>query len=344
MSVAIVVGLVLAYFAATSFSSYYVARGAALFNEGNFKEAEANLNKAIFFNPLNPVPHAYLGRMFMPDKPERKGDYPMPSYENAAKHFEKATALGISKDNFSFYTIMLHDFATSYRNLGRYDEANKIYLEKIRLSPTSSFWARYWLASDYYERSNKPKEALDILLPALESTDVDPNNTYKVYLLLSSLYNYFGDYQNSKKYAQLTIENAKTDFSDFKDKVIGAHLLLSTIAKEENNFSLAIQEIEKAGVLAGSLSAFNCDLARVYLKQKDFKKALTLANSAEPTNSFGRARCVAVLARIHLAQGNASEAKKHLGEYLSLTDNYEKKNIFIWRTRDEFQKELDKLK
>lgn len=345
-AVAILAAAVLAVFAGSQLvSSYYFKQGFNEFQKGNADKAVSFFNKSLRFNSRKPEPHFYLGKIAL-GKATPGADllYPVADYPKAVLHFEKAISFGISEKNKDLYFLALNDAGFSYWMMKNKDKANEKFLLLIKAAPDKSFVARYFVALDYFNRLNKAKEALDILLPApdVAISDLHKTNLFRVYALLARLYSYFDDAVNAEKYAKLTVENS----SGLKNSDIQvAYAILSAFYGNEKNFKLAEQEIKKAVSAGMSPDGGKCALANSYFIGKNYAKAIELAKSAGPKpSSYERSICLAALGQSYFAISKTAEAKKYFQEYIYLTDSFSDKNIFVMRNRQQFEDELQKIK
>ncbi|MBI2635299.1 MAG: hypothetical protein HYW79_02025 [Parcubacteria group bacterium] len=324
-------------------SAYYLKQGATEFLKGDFIKAKPLLDASLKFNPRNSESHFYLGKIALGKITETPGIdllYPGADYSGAAVHFEKAIASGLERKNKDISLIALNDAGFSYYMLKQYEKSVPLFLKYIELNPMRAFAARYFVALDYFSRSNKPQEALDILLPAIEpsavsSSDINGRNLFRVHTLLARLYSYKGDYASASKYAALVVENK--DLSDQSLEVRIAHSLLALDYGRQKKFTLAEGEIKKAGGL-------DCFLSAAYAAGENHSKAIAVAEKADPAgDSYVDSFCPQVLALSYLAEGDEINAKKYLEEYLSFTEKFAEKNIFVVRYREQFTIELLKL-
>ncbi|MEK7123401.1 MAG: hypothetical protein AAB851_00740, partial [Patescibacteria group bacterium] len=345
VAAAILAAAVLAVFAGSWLvSSYYFKQGFNEFQKGNGDKATSFFNKSLKFSPKKPEPHFYLGKIAL-GKATPGADlfYSAADYPAAAAHFEKAIAFGLSGKNKDLYSFALNDAGFSYWMMKNKDRADEKFLRLIEVSPDKSFVARYFVAFDYFNRLNKPKESLDILLPApnVAVLDLHKTNLFRVYALLARLYSYFDDAVNAEKYAKSAIENS----SGMETDIQVAYAILSAFYGKEKNFELAEAEIKKAVSAGMSPDGGKCALANSYFIGKNYAKAVEIAKSAgRKASSYERSICLSALGQSYFAMGKTAESKKYFQEYLDLTDTFSEKNIFMMRNRRQFESELQKLK
>ena len=329
------------------FASSYFNQGQTAFLKGDYDAAGQLFEKSLKFNAKNPEPHFYLGKIAL-GKTVSSGPllYPNADYESAVEHFEQSFSFGLVQKNKDAYLVSLNDAGFSYYMLKQYEKSIPLFLKYIELNPTGAFTARYFVATDYLNRSNKPEEALDILLPAVDAVSVNSpinrRNLFRVYSLLGRLYSYFADAVNTEKYARLSIESGVAGNREPEIQV--AHVLLSIVYGSRGDFSSAMAEIKAANELAGSDRAYNCSLATAYFAGKNYFDAVEAAKAVKPSNSYGYSTCLQILGESYLAEGNKIEAKKYMEDYLTMTDKFKDKNIFVFRNREKFVDELENLK
>ncbi len=326
-------------FGARFAASYYYQKGAAAYLQNNFPAAKNNFNISLIFGPKNSRAHFLLGKIALGvPAPKQEIYYPKADYREAAGHYEKAISLGLEQKNTNLYSVALDDLGGAYWSLNELDKAREKYLEKLSKFPESDFWARYFIALDDFNRLNKPEEALETLLPALNlaASDNDKWNLFKIHTLLARLYYYFGEWADASKYAKLVIENG-----DIKNQVLEVQIARTLLALDygrQKKFTLAESEIKKAGVS-------DCFLAAAYTAGKNYSKAIAIAEKANKTgDSYIDSFCPSVLAVSYLAKGDKVNAKKYIEEYLNFTEKFAEKNIFVARNRQKFEDELLKLK
>lgn len=338
--------LAAAFWLGTSWAStYYAEQGRTALNSGSFGEAKTLLERALFFNSRNAVAHAGLARAILGQQfPERWPNFPDADFKEAIKHYEKSFALGLKEKNLPLYQQAIESAGQAYWALKQYDKAVEKYLEKIRVDPMRSFWARFLVAYDYFNRSNKPLETLDVLLstPDLASDALQENKLVEIYTTIARLYYYFEDFENTEKYANLAIENAGPENKTVSIQL--AHVLRAYSAARSGDFTLAEKEISEADKRADSPGIHACRLAQVSYLGGDYSKAIRIAAAVKNTKSTSLySICLRTMADSFMAQKNIPEARKYMEAYLSLTDALEPKNIFIVRDRERFKKELQNL-
>ncbi len=337
--------LAVVFFGARFAASYYYQKGLAQYRQNNYQEAKQNFSLVLKFSWKNPLAHFMLGKIAL-GIPDLLGDtyYPNADYKEAISHQEKAIKLGLLKAapiGSYAHAQALDNLGLSYWYLGDYDKSVGYYLELIRLYPERSFWPRFLVAEHYFERANKPAEALEIIKPALDlkqaGSDYNKLRLYRFYSRIARLYAYFDDFNNAEKYAKLAIQNAGTR-SDLEARI--AHNIFALAAGQAKNFTVAESEIQKSNKLANSTDAHNCVLASAYYLGGNYKKAISVAKAMKKNNTYSYSVCLAALGDAYFALKNQTEAKKYYKEYLSLTDALKDKNIFVMRNRQRFADEL----
>lgn len=342
---ALIVVLIAAFFGARFAASYYYQKGLTAYRGNNYETAKQNFSFALKFSWKNPLAHFMLGKVAL-GLPDLLGDtyYPNADYKEVISHQEKAIRFGLLKAaprSSSWHAQALDDLGISYWYLGDYNKSVEYYLELIRLYPERSFWPRFLVAEHYFERANKPVEALKIIKPALEleqaGSDYNKLRLYRFYSQIARLYAYFDDFNNAEKYAKLAIQNAGTR-SDLDARI--ARNIVALTAGKTKDFSTAESEIKKSNEMANSPDAHNCVLASAYYLGENYKKAISVAKAMKKNNTYSYSVCLAALGDAYFALKNQTEAKKYYKEYLSLTDALKDKNIFVMRNRQRFADEL----
>lgn len=343
IAIVLAVLVLAAVFGAPFAASYYYKKGAQAYLQNNFSAAKNNLNISLTFDSKNYRAHFLLGKIALgPAAPKTDNYYPQADYKEAVSHYEKAVSLGFEQKNLNLYAVILEDLGGAYWRLGELDKAREKYSEKLLKFPESSFWARYFIAFDDFNRLNKPEEALQTLLPALNmaESDNDKYNLFKIRALLAWLNLYFEDYANAEKYAKLAVESADPQIKNWE--VQTAYALLALNYGRQKKFALAESEVKRANDLAGLAGALDCFLGAAYAAGKNYSKAISIAEASNKAASDSV--CLRVLVISYLAQGDKAKAGRHIEEYLSFTDSFPEKNIFVVRNRKQFESELLKLK
>lgn len=333
------------FFGARFADSFYYQKGLAAYKENRYEEAKKNFSIALKFNWRDPITYFMLGRVAL-GVSDLSSDiyYPNADYKQTITRQEKAIKLGLLKSSPRSYLQALDDLGISYWYLGNYDKSTEYYLKLIELYPEYSFWPRFLVAEHYFERVNKPKEALENLKTAitLEQANFEYNQErlYRFYSLIARLYLYFEDFNNTEKYAKLAIENAGMK-DDIESQV--AHNIIALVAGHEKDFSKAESEIRKSNSLANSYNAHNCVLSGAYYRGDNYQKTISIAKAVEKTETYIYSVCLAYLGDAYLALKNFPEAKKYYQEYLALTDVLPSRNIFVERNLRLFAKELERI-
>lgn len=326
-------------------SSYYAEQGRTALNSGNFGEAKTLLERALFFNSSNAVAHARLGRALLGERfSDRWPNFPDADFNEAIKHYEKSFALNLKEKNLPLYRQAVEDAAQAYWAVDERDKAIETYLEKIAVDPSGSFWTRYLVARDYFDRSNKPEEAFNILLStiSLASDDLQRKKLAEIYATLARIAFYFDDFNKLESYAIQAID-ADPERQD-PQALTTAHALVALAKGRKKDFAAVEKEIDQARQLGnlGRTTSLECTRARAYYLGENYGQALNIVPTVKKPKkpSFFYSICLSTLANSHFALGNATEAKRYFQEYLAYTDAFQEKNIFVIRDREKFQKEL----
>lgn len=331
-------------------ASYYLNRGIGEFNKQDYGKAISFFNRSLYFNSSNPKAYLYLGKIAL-GKPNQNPEpnalyYPDADYAGAVSYFEKSLLSGLETKNNALYKGLVHDLGFSYWMLGQYDRADGIFLKKIEIDSPNSYLARYLVAWDYFERVNKPKEGLDILIPSenLASAKIHTLNLFRVYTLLGRYYSYFGDYGNVEKYANLAIKTVPETVK-FSEDIQRANVLLAQASVRKGNFDNAKNYILEANKASQNKVDYSCYLAREYGYAKVYSKAISLAEKIAGEKNKPRSYyvCLQTFAESYYALGQKDKANKFFQDYLNATDNVQLKNIFIMRARSFAEKALKGL-
>lgn len=332
-------------------SSRDFTKGIDAFNQGDYANSEKNFKNSILFNPRNPLPHAALGRLAL-GKEDTKGEeyYPKADWASAAVHYEKALALGLEKNTTSgFYPHTLEHLGHSYLHTGQYEKAREMYLRKIESSPYSfygnghfsTFWARFLTAEMDFKFLNQPEEALELLKPIAIPENADPKNLFRVHALLSRLYNYFDDFENTEQHAKLALSSAPVGLSNTDINIRIAHAQLAAVYGKQKKFKTLESEVKNAIAYGMSEADAGCLRAISYFRGGEYSQAV--ANGKAPAQSvspYMKSLCLAAAGMSYSELGNTLEAKKYFKDYIDLTESWSEKNIFVARFRDTFSKEL----
>ena len=343
---AFIVILVGVFFGARFTASYYYKKGVETYLQNNFAAAKNNFAISLIFDSKNPKTHFFLGKIALGvPAPNQDVYYPQADYSEAVKHYEKAVSFGLEQKNQNLYKVVLDDLGGAYWNLNELDKAREKHSEKLSKFPDSSFWARYFIAWHDFNYLNKPEEAIETLLPALNlaGSDNDRFNLFRINLMLARLYFYKSDFANAVKYAKVAIESGGPQNKSWE--IQAAYGLLAIDYGRQKKFSLAESEIKKSNDLAESAVANNCILAAAYAIGENYSKAISVAEKTNVTAQVYKSSvCLQVLAGSYLLRGDKVKAKKYMEEYLSFTEKLTEKNIFVMRNRQQFAEELLKLK
>lgn len=328
--------VVLLFAGIKSVDLYFVSKGRDALTRNDLQRAFRNFNLALKFNPWNPLTHSYLGRLALGRvDPEEDIYYPEADYQQAIVHYERALALGLARKYHTsgVYRQALENISLAYWNTKQYDRAVAGYLEEIRLFPERSFWPRFFVATDYFNRSNKPLEALNILLPAINfaKLDVERRILPRMYILLARIYSLNDDFVNTEKYATLAFEESDQLDSVTQQTVFN---IIAISQGQRKDFAAAEESIRKSNELSGFPSTNNCALASAYYLGENYKKAIEVAKKAgRPAVDYLYSICLNILGKSYAALGDQVEAEKYFRAYLALTDILETKNIFVQKER-----------
>ena len=338
--------LVVVFFGARFAASYYYKKGVETYSRNNFSAAKSNFTTSLIFDSKNPKTHFFLGKIALGlPAPSQDIYYPQADYSEAVKHYEKTVSFGLERKNLNLYKVALDDLGNAYWNLNELDRAREKYSEKLSKFPDSSFWARYFIAWHDFNYLNKPEEAIETLLPALNlaGSDNDRFNLFRINLMLARLYFYKSDFANAVKYAKVAIESGGPQNKSWE--IQAAYGLLAIDYGRQKKFSLAESEIKKSNDLAESAGANNCILAEAYAIGENYLKAISVAEKTDVTAQVYKSSiCLQTLAGSYLLRGDKVKAKKYMEEYLSFTEKLLEKNIFIMINRRQFAEELLKIK
>jgi len=325
-------------------ASYYYKAGVGYLRAENFKGAKENCLRSLYFNSRNPLAYWCLGRSFM--TPKRASDESIeflePDYQGAITNYEKAITLGIEKVELgpNYFFTALDDLGNAYFKLGEHDKSNEYYLKVIELFPEKSFFARYFVSVDYMDRLNKPKDALDTLLPALDTSNAKNYFLHRVYSRLASLYLYFEDAGNVEKYARLALESVSDESKNIDiNSVNRAQDLLAMALAAKGDFVSAEAESKKASDAAGQQI---CLLSRYYILVENYVRAEEIIKQGLKSEK-PHARCIFSAARLYGAKGQTAEAAKYFRQYLNFSPTLEQRDIFVARAEKEARKALENI-
>lgn len=265
-------------------AQYYIHRGISAFERRDFATAEQYFIRSLSFWPTNSLAHAYLGDISYGAK-DQEIYYPnrfVPSnpkinYREVIRQYEAALEYEIMNREESRATTVLTRLVMAYRAVKEQDKANQVLIHVIAQYPKKSFMPRYLLASDYFWRANKPIEALELLQPLLHQKLFNNSapQMQGLYALAARISLHFRDFDNAKQYAAKTInlengaDNPNTEL---------AHIVIAYVLSEKNQMNNAISELGKASAAIGNPHAYDCILARLYLRQQNYSQASTIAN------------------------------------------------------------------
>lgn len=324
-------------------ASYYLNKGEEQLFSRNFETAKSLLEHSLTFNSKNPVTHAYLARAHLGARDnEIFPSFSSGNVREAIAHYEDAFELGLESGSKTVYLQSLSDVAHAYWSIDERDKAVEKYLEKINKDPQDSFWPRYIVASEYFNRLNKPDEAIVILLPAKDSVKdlTEIANLYKVFTLTARIYSTLQDRSNAEIFAKLALENNPLD--DAPETQI-AHNILALAAGTKGDFVTAEKEIKIANELSKMPDSQNCVLAYAYYLGKNYTKAIAQAKNIPGKIAYVDRFCPLAAGRSYFDQKKKTEARQYLEEYLRMTESLEEKNASVVRQRNEVSKMLEGL-
>ena len=346
LGIAVLVIVILAggWYARSFAAPYFIEKAKTALNNKDAATATKNLNIALALDSQNPVAYAYLGHIALgldSATPENDTPFPNADFAKAIDNYEKALSLGLaSAKNRGVYKQTLEFAGYSYWGQKEYDNAVGKYLEQIKEFPNDSFWARNLVAEDYFARSNKPQEALEILVLAPNSSDASKRFLGNTYTLLTRLSSFFNNPPDVERYAALAIENSKNN----KTNTQIAYLNRAAQLAKAKDLAEALVEYKKAEAIHKDSSV--CTLANIYFFNADYTKAIETAKEkiASAANfDYPSSICIEVLARSYLVKKNLVEAKKYLQQYMNVTGAFKDKNIYVMRSRAEFAVMLKSL-
>lgn len=176
--------------------------GLLLADQNKLKEAFEILNKALIYEPNNPIILMRLGDILVAD---RKDDEAKQFYESA---------LSYSKDNY----LLHRNYAELLYRKGEYETAKKHFQSALELNP-DDYLAKAGLGS-LYAKEHKFEEAKKILVPLAEIK----SDLFNVNQQLANLFIQEGDHKKAVKYLKRCIL-AQPDRKEFKELL---HKITST--------------------------------------------------------------------------------------------------------------------
>lgn len=328
-------------------TAFFLKKGMAAFEVEDESRAKINITIASILSPRNPIAWAYLGHLARGIKPDLDSENPYhnSNFKKAVRAYEKAFSYGIQNEIPPIYFNVLASAALSYYQLGENDKGLILYLKVIDLFPgETALGAKYFVAHDYFNRLNKPTEALNYLISIASQPyamlNVEKNPYKRIYLDLARAYLYFEDYEDAKKAVTVVLgaENKKTS----KSILEASHLYLAYIEGKDKNFTSAEKHMQEVKKVGGSDELFNCGLAYAYFLGKDYKTAYERAVSIKNFNRIiPQLLCLKVLGEASQAMGDKTNAKKYFEEYLKLIEPINNKNSFLIRNQEKFKKYLN---
>jgi len=340
IGIAILAVLLASFFVVKGYiASSYLQKGVEYFLKDDFTNARLYLKKSVELNQRLPEAYFYLGQISIAVETDGGIVYYLPEadYANAVTYYEKALEYGIEKKDTDTHRRTLNNLGFSYRQIGEYEKGDAVYLKKIELFPDLSFNARYFVAVDYFERFNKPQDAIDLLLPAFDSRDGQERYYYRGYSLLSQLFYFLKDYDNAWKYSELALRASNGKVDRFIYIVRGVRAIIYGYKKD---FTSAEAELEKISKLSNPKDGANCIFATALLEGGDPVRAVMRAEGALGVEGDLRFACLFVFAEGNAKLGNKSEADNFMRSYLKETDEMPEHTIFILRNRDDFKRAL----
>lgn len=262
---------------------YYIYRGVSAFERNDFSTAEQYFIQSLLFQPTNPLAHAYLGDISYAAKnretyfPNRViAADPKINYREVIRRYETALEHGIMEKDEPHAAMVLTGLVMAYRAVEEQDKANQILTRVITQYP-ESFMPRYLLAADYFWRVNKPTEALALLQPFLgqKMLNISATHMQGIYALAARISLHFRNFADAELYAAESLElknGAKNPNTEL------AHIVMAYVLSEKNQMDGALNELAAASAAFGNPHAYDCILARLYLRHQDYAAARAIAN------------------------------------------------------------------
>lgn len=341
------------YWGSSLIATYYRDKGIEAYQKQRIELAQKYLANSLDFNSKDSLAHYYAGKaaLGIPSIGEKEL-YPRANFTDAASHMDHAIALGIKASYPGFYADALNDAGFSYWILGNYERSLPRFIDRIAADPEHSFVARYFVALHYFNQANRPGDAIAVLLPALTTKSETElgiktieKNKYQVHALLARLYSFENNDSAAEQHAKLALDGSpnKPD-----ENSLNAAIILSLLSAKESE-TKAISRFEEAVLISKALgyseNALECSRARLFQELKNYEKAIQIAKAHIENSvkfSYRETICLETLARSYFMQGNQADAKKYFEHYLSATNDFSQKNIYIIRNRSEFSAELKK--
>lgn len=264
-------------------------------------------------------------------------------------------------------------------NQGQYDNAIK-YIDSVKISSSktqdkmSSAYAEYlmlYLAKSFGDTKKAAKHGLNSLF-ILEQTKENFLLEFKIYYQLYGIYTEWNDLENSKKYAQKSIETAlksgnKNDLSNAYSAMAVVYTYQYEKSKSTMDFQTILDYCEKAALLykkfPGQVSGYTYSIARnnkanyllTYSKEMtpelrrnieySIKESLAISSSlphaqATQTASFG------MLSNLAKGDGDLDKAEQYMLQAYSilLTQNsiyYHIMSRVVWELSDIYEQKGD---
>lgn len=227
--------------------------GKIKFDQGDFEGSKGIFNR-ISSNSQDPEILNFLGLF----------DIENMNFTDAIRHFAAASEL--DKNNPKYF----YNLGNAYFYNGWIKEAQQAYSKAIYLNPDNADY-RYSLAYLYYETKDYSKSEAET--EAILGIDSEHAGTLVLNALLLA---------HNKKYIESVelLKNCieKNPSDDFAQKS------LSSIYTELGNYEKAQKILEKTESVLQKKSSSLCDLAEIYILQKEYDKAINLVNEIIDNN------------------------------------------------------------
>ncbi len=222
----------------------YVEDGLQLYQEERFYKAIDSFRRAIDSNPYYADAYRYLAQVYFD-----MGEYDL-SLENAM------SALKYSHKDIGAMLII----GNSYRELGKYSEAETFLLQVKKQFPSSSLVYRD--LGELYILMNRKEEAKRMLDKAVRLDGDDWRN----YTSMAHYYLFLGQSSEAEKYFQ------KSFSLHSRERV--SYIILATFYYDSGKIDQAIALLEKGETLFENFISGVTLLGDSYLRKKDYQSAL----------------------------------------------------------------------
>ena len=196
----------------------------------------------------------------------------------------------------------------------KYEEIDRIGVEISDRFPESGLIAYFTGLSLYM--NEKKESAVEILLRATDSDEIDDYMRSHIYAYLGDIYNSLDDFKNSDKYFEYSIAADSTNF-------IAMNNYAYYLSLRGENLDSALQYSKRAVNNEPDNSAFLDTYAWVLYNIGRFEEALTYIRKAYEHSGSERYEIVKHYGQILLKLGEIPEALVYFEEARELTDDYE---------------------